>query len=54
MNVFYLLFFHPEMSDNGSGPVIILILVLYLLGGAAVVGGVIYLIWKLLARMKGR
>ena len=54
MNALYLLSFHPELGDDGSGPVVILILVLYLLGGAAIIGGVVYLLWKLFARMKGR
>lgn len=54
MNALYLLFFHPELGDNGSGPVVILIFVLYLPGGAALVCGAVYLIWKLFARVKGR
>ncbi len=48
------LFFHPEMGDDGSGPVIILIFILYFLVGAAAVCGLIYLVWKLLNRLRGR
>lgn len=49
-----MLFFHPEMGDDGSGPVIILILLLYILAGAGLAGGAIYLAWKLLGRLTGR
>ncbi len=47
------LLFHPEMGDNGSGPFIILIFILYFLVGAAAVCGLIYLVWKLLTRLRG-
>ena len=46
-----MLFLHPEMGDDGSGPVIILILILT---AVALVGGVIYLMVKLIARLSGR
>ena len=49
-----MLFLHPEMGDDGSGPVIILIFLLYLLAGAGLLGGAVYLAWKLLRRLTGR
>ena len=51
MSVLYL---HPEMGDDGSGPVIILIFLLYILAGAAPVGGAPYSARKAFARLRGR
>ena len=51
MSVLYL---HPEMGDDGSGPAIRLIFLLYVLAGAALVGGALYLTWKVFALLRRR
>ncbi len=48
------LLLHPEMGDNGSGPFIILYILLYVLCVLALAAGAAYLLRKLFKRLRRR